>query len=65
MSKKISSRRWNQFIAFVNDGRSKSELDPPIKDKYEEEVFDGMVKELEALRKDRPQAAFAPVETDW
>lgn len=65
MKNKISQSRWNQFIMFVNNDRPKSELDPPIKDAYEDEVYDGMVSELKELRKKRPKAAFAPVETDW
>lgn len=61
----MSSRRWNQFIAFVNNDRPKTELKPPIQNEEEDRIFNNMVRELKEMRKDDPKAAFWPVETDW
>lgn len=61
----MTPERWNTFIAFVNNNRPKSELNPPIRNEEENRIFDNMVAELKEMRKERPEAAFFPVESEW
>lgn len=37
-------RRMNQFIDFVNANKAKTELNPPIQDEHENELFDKLEK---------------------
>lgn len=61
----ISSERMNQFIGFLNNGKTKDELNPPIQNEREDEMFDKMAAELRELKKKNPDAEFLPVESDW
>ena len=60
-----SDRRYNLFVEFVNANKPKTELDPPIQNEEENELFDKMVKELAELRKTNPQAEFAHYDSEW
>lgn len=65
MAYTMSSKRMNQFTYFINNGKSKSELDPPIQNEYEDKFFDNMKKEYDREKKAQPGFAFLPVESDW
>lgn len=65
MTYTMSSRRMNQFISFINNGKAKSELNPPIKNEYEDKFFDNMLKEFTEKKKENPDFSFLPVESDW
>ena len=60
-----SDRRYNQIIDFVNAGRSKDELDPPIQDEKENQRFDRLAAELAELCKTNPDAMFAHIDSEW
>lgn len=61
----MTSKRWNQFYYFVENGKPKSELDPPIQNAGEDKIFNDLVEELKELREDDPDACFKPVESEW
>jgi len=61
----MTSRRWNQFIDFVNTGRPITDLKPPIQDKEEERIFNNMVLQLAGMRETDPDARFANVDIEW
>lgn len=58
-------RRMNQFIDFVNANKAKSELDPPIQNEHENELFDKLEKEITELRKKYPNAKLANIDSEW
>lgn len=58
-------RRINQFIDFVNASKAKSELDPPIQNEHENELFDKLEKEIIELRKNYPDAKLANIDSEW
>lgn len=58
-------RRMNQFIDFVNANKAKSELDPPIQNEYENELFDKLEKEISELRKKDSHAMLAHIDSEW
>ena len=58
-------RRMNQFIDFVNASKAKSELDPPIQNEHENELFDELEKEIIELRKKYPDAKLAHIDSEW
>ena len=47
-------RRMNQFIDFVNANKAKTELNPPIQDEHENELFDKSHKRVIAIGDDAP-----------
>lgn len=57
-------RRMNQFIDFVNANKAKTELNPPIQDEYENELFDKLEKEITELRKNYPDAKLAHIDSE-
>ena len=61
----MTTRRWNQFIDFVNDNRPMTELTPPIQNERERQIFTNMQKELERDRKVNPSAKFSHVDLEW
>ncbi len=60
-----SDRRYNQMVDLVNHNRPKSELVPPIQNKEEDEIFDGLVYQLSNLRKKYHKAMLAHVDSEW
>lgn len=58
-------RRMNQFIDFVNANKSKSDLNPPIQNEDENELFDKLEKEIIELRKKDPHAKLANIDSEW
>ena len=58
-------RRMNQFIDFVNANKAKTELNPPIQDEHENELFDKLEKEISELRKKDPNAKLAHIDSKW
>ena len=60
----MTSKRLNDFIYLVNNGRPITELDPPVQNAEEESIFNNMVKELAKKKKKDPKAAFWTVEKD-
>ena len=61
----MEDKRRNQMIDLINAGRPVTELDPPVKNKEEERIFNDMQKELAELRKDNPDASFNKVDDEW
>ncbi len=57
MEDTMMTRRWNQFIDLINDSRPVTELEPPIQNERERQIFNNMVDELARARKVNPKAA--------
>ena len=60
----MSARQWNLMIRMINDGDPREEAEKHFSEE-EMEVYDRMIAELAELRKNNPNAAFSPVESDW
>ncbi len=65
MSYSIPQDRWNTFIDFINQGRTKTELDPPIQNERESELFDNMAKQLAEARMKNSNAKLSHVDFEW
>ena len=65
MSYSIPQDRWNTFIDFINQGRPKTELDPPIQNEHESELFDNMAKQLAEARMKNTNAKLSHVDFEW
>jgi hypothetical protein len=65
MKDTMTTRRWNQFINLINDNRSITELEPPIQNERERQIFNNMVDELARARKVNPKASLCNVDLEW
>lgn len=57
-------KRWNQLIRAVNDGDPAESINPPLNGE-EKTIYENMERELSEMRKEHPEAAFSPVESDY
>ena len=65
MADSIPQDRWNTFIDFINQGRPKTELVPPIQNERENELFDNMANQLANARMKNPNAKLSHVDFEW
>ena len=65
MEDTMTTRRWNQFINLINDNRPITELEPPIQNEHERQIFNNMVDELARARKVNPKASLCNVNLEW
>lgn len=61
----MTTRRWNQFIDLINANRPATDLEPPIQNERERQIFTNMQKELERAREVNPRATFSHVDLEW
>lgn len=61
----MTTRRWNQFIDLINANRPATDLEPPIQNERERQIFNNMVEELARARKVNPRATLSHVDLEW
>ena len=61
----MEDKRWNQMIDLVNEGRSITDLNPPVQNDEEEKIFNNMVKDLAKQREKYPGTNFAHIDDEW
>ncbi len=61
----MTTRRWNQFIDLINANRPATDLEPPIQNERERQIFNNMVEELARARKVNPKASLCNVDLEW
>lgn len=59
----MNSRQWNLMIRMINEGDSREEAEK-VFSKEDMRIFDNMTAQLAELRKENPNAAFSPVESE-
>ena len=59
-----TDRRFNTLVDFVNTGRPREELVPPIQNEEENSLFDNLVNELAELCRKYPDALLAHYDSE-